>query len=358
MFPVPRINDSRDVACNVATLKSWQPSASFELIKLRADTLKQIRSFFDKNQVLEVDTPTLSSASVPDPFIESFQTRYIPLTQTMQTEQYYLHTSPEFAMKRLLASGSGSIYQISKVFRQGESGRRHNPEFTLLEWYRDGWDHHQLMLEVSQLFTLLLSPCVELAAPQFITYEQAFQAVLGINPHTVDKTDLLACVAKAGLANVLDDNEHRDRFLELLFSHTIEPSLGKKRGKKRDKTNNMPGICFLYHYPASQASLAKTGMHNGQLIAQRFEVFIDGMELGNGFYELNDAGEQRARFEADNHSRKLMGNNEVPLDENFLQAVGHLPECAGVAIGIERLLMVMSQSQHINDVIAFPFERA
>lgn len=332
-------------------MKQWQASASLELIKLRADTLRKIRTFFDKNEVLEVDTPTLSSATVPDPFIESFQTRYIPLTQSMQTEEYYLQTSPEFPMKRLLASGSGSIYQITKVFRQGESGRKHNPEFTLLEWYRDGWDHHQLMNEVSQLFTLLLSPYLELAEPQFVSYEDAFQEVLGINPHTASKTDLLACAEKVGLANVLDDNGPRDRFLELLFSHIIEPSLGKN-------VNGMPCICFLYHYPASQASLAKTAVKNGQLIAERFEVFIDGMELGNGFHELNDASEQRARFEADNQTRKQMGYNEIPMDEYFLEAVGHLPECAGVAIGIERLLMVMSQSRHINDVIAFPFDRA
>lgn len=348
------MDTSSDVACNAAALHSWQPSASFELIRLRADTLRAIRSFFDENQVLEVDTPTLSSATVPDPFIESFQTRYIPLTQTMQTEQYYLHTSPEFPMKRLLASGSGSIYQISKVFRQGESGRRHNPEFTLLEWYRDGWDHHQLMHEVCQLLTLLLSPCIELAAPQFVTYEQAFQEVLGINPHTVNKADLLACAEKTGLADVLDENEPRDRFLELLFSHTIEPSLGKSR----DKTNDQPCICCLYHYPASQASLAKTAVQNGQLTAERFEVFIDGIELGNGFHELNDAQQQKARFEADNQARKQMGHDEIPMDDYFLEAVGYLPECAGVAIGMERLLMVMSQSQHINDVIAFPFERA
>ena len=264
----------------------------------------------------------MSSASVPDPFIESFQTRYIPLTQTMQTEDYYLHTSPEFAMKRLLASGSGSIYQVSKVFRQGESGRKHNPEFTLLEWYRDGWDHHQLMHEVCQLLTLILSPYIDLAEPQFLSYEDAFQTVLGINPHTVDKADLLACAEKTGLANVLDDNEHRDRFLELLFSHTIEPSLGKKRGKNKGKnrgeTNELPCICLLYHYPASQASLAKTAVQNGQLIAERFEVFIDGMELGNGFHELNDAKEQKARFEADNQARKKMGHNEIPMDDNFI----------------------------------------
>ena len=336
-------------------MTQWQASASFELIRLRADTLRTIRSFFYKNNVLEVDTPTLSSATVPDPFIESFQTQYVPLMQTMQTNHFYLHTSPEFPMKRLLASGSGSIFQISKVFRQGESGKKHNPEFTLLEWYRDGWDHLQLMTEVDQLFTLLLSPHLDLGETRLLTYEDAFQEMLGINPHTANKKDLLDCTEKTGLANVLDEHGDKDRFLELLFSHIIEPALGKSNECEQ---SNKPYICFIYHYPASQASLAKTSMHKGQLVAERFEVFIDGMELGNGFHELNDAQEQRQRFEKDNQTRKLMGLKEIPMDEYFLEAVGALPECAGVAVGIERLLMIMSQSQHINDVIAFPFDRA
>ncbi|MCU7940707.1 MAG: elongation factor P--(R)-beta-lysine ligase [gamma proteobacterium symbiont of Bathyaustriella thionipta] len=335
-------------------MTQWQPSASFELIKLRADTLRIIRSFFYKNNVLEVDTPTLSGATVPDPFIESFQTRYVPLTQTMSRENFYLHTSPEFPMKRLLAAGSGSIFQISKVFRQGESGKKHNPEFTLLEWYRNDWDHRQLMSEVEQLFTLLLSPYLDLAETRYITYEEAFLEALNINPHTASQQELLACTEKAGLANVLDDDENRDRFLELLFSHIVEPALGTVNKDGQTKQ----GICFVYHYPASQASLAKTGYHNGQLVAERFEVFINGMELGNGFHELNDEKEQRQRFAKDNQSRKLTGFKEVPMDEYFLQAVAELPDCAGVAIGIERLLMVMSESKHINDVIAFPFDRA
>lgn len=336
-------------------IKHWQASASFDLIKLRADTLRKIRSFFDNNNVLEVDTPTLSCSTVPDPFIESFRTQYFPLTQTMQTDNYYLHTSPEFPMKRLLASGSGSIYQISKVFRQGESGRKHNPEFTLLEWYREGWDHHQLMEEVSSLLNSLLSPYIDLTEPDFITYEEAFKKILNFNPHTISRSDLLDYVNNAGLSNVLNHDEHRDRFLELLFSHVIEPRLGVKSD---DNGNIRLNICLLYNYPASQASLAKTALYHGQLVAERFEVFINGMEIGNGFHELNDAREQRNRFTADNCSRKQMGIKQIPMDENFLQAVASLPECAGVAIGIERLLMVMSQSDHINDVLAFPFERA
>lgn len=274
----------------------------------------------------------------------------------MQSNDYYLHTSPEFPMKRLLAAGSGSIFQISKVFRQGESGKKHNPEFTLLEWYREGWDDKQLMTEVNQLLRCLLLPHIDLAATQFISYAEAFQQALGINPHTVSKNDLRLCAEKAGLGNVLDADEQRDRFLELLFSHIIEPTLGKEHNDSDEHTTAC--ICFLYHYPASQASLARTAYHNDQLVAERFEVFINGMELANGFHELNDAKEQRQRFAMDNQIRKTMQLDEVPLDERFLDALTYLPDCAGVAIGIERLLMVMSQADHINDVIAFPFDMA
>lgn len=304
---------------------------------------------------MEVDTPVLSCAALPDPFIESFRTQYIPLTQIMQTENYYLHTSPEFPMKRLLASGCGSIFQISKVFRQGESGHRHNPEFTLLEWYRVGWDHHQLMNEVRRLLTDILSPYVDLAEPHYETYQSVFQDTFGIDPHSVSKEDLIVCAEKAGLGNVLDREDEQDRFLELLFSHKIEPALGISKGDKREER---PCLCFLYHYPASQASLAKIALENGHPVAQRFEVFINGMELGNGFHELNDAEEQMARFTADNQYRKASGQVEIPVDERFIASLDKLPECAGVALGIERLLMIMSQTDHINDVIAFPFDRA
>jgi elongation factor P--(R)-beta-lysine ligase len=344
-------------------LQKWQPSASLELIKLRAETLRKIRSFFDKKNLLEVDTPSLSYSTSTDPFIESFQTRYLPLTQVMSRENYFLHTSPEFPMKRLLASGSDSIYQIAKVFRQGESGQRHNPEFTLLEWYRQGWDHHELMQEVCQLLTQLLSPYIDMAEPCFVSYQNVFQDVLGINPHTANKEDLIACTQKVGLGNVLNEKEDKDRFLELLFSHQIEPNLGLSRplqviNNDRKDLTTKPCLFFLYHYPASQASLAKISTENGVQIAERFEIFINGMELGNGFHELNDSNEQRLRFELDNRCRKATQKTEVPLDERFLASLNFLPECAGVALGIERLLMVMNQSQHINEVIAFPFDRA
>lgn len=341
MFPVLKTSSKYE----------WQASASIETIKLRAQTLRQIRTFFDKQGVLEVDTPTLSSSTIPDPFIESFQTQYIPLTQTMQNNIYYLHTSPEFPMKRLLAGGSGSIYQISKVFRQGEVSSRHNPEFTLLEWYQVDWDHRQLMQQVSQLLTELLAPFIQLDETVFISYKEAFQKEFGFNPHTVSKSELIKCTEQIGLADVLNLDEDKDRFLELLFSHKIEPSLGKS---KDDNAH----ICLLYNYPATQASLAKTSMENDYPIAQRFEVFINGIELGNGFNELNDAQEQKKRFTMENKLRVEAGQLEVPLDERFLECLYSLPQCAGVAIGIERLLMIMSQKKHINEVIAFPFEKA
>lgn len=340
MFPVPRIKNI-----------DWQPSASLALIKLRAEILRHIRNFFHDKGVLEVDTPTLSCSTVPDPFIESFQTHYLPLTQTVQNNNYYLHTSPEFPMKRLLASGSGSIYQISKVFRQGEVGTYHNPEFTLLEWYREGWNHHQLMEEVSQLLTELLSPLIPVSAPIFITYEDTFQNKLGFNPHIVSKSELIDCTEQMGLGNVLSENDEKDRFLELLFSHKIQPSLGKAKDGKA-------AVCLLYNYPAAQASLAKISRQDSYPIAERFEVFINGVEVGNGFNELNDADEQRSRFEAENSMRKISGLEEIPLDQRFLDSLNYLPDCTGVAIGIERLLMLMSQVKHINEVIAFPFEKA
>ncbi len=317
--------------------------------------LHSIRTFFYQQQVLEVDTPVLSNATTSDPFIESFSSQYLPLSQSVGGHLLYLHSSPEFPMKRLLAAGSGAIFQVAKVFRQGESGRKHNPEFTLLEWYRPDWDHFQLMTEVEQLLRSLLLPHLQLAETEFVTYQQAFENRLNINPHSVTKQQLLACVATEGLANVLDDNEAIDRFLELLFSHIIEPDLGKS---KTIDGKTQAGICFLYHYPQSQASLARIAQHDDQRVAERFEVFIGGMEIANGFHELNNAQEQRKRFESDNLKRAAMGFQQMPMDEFFLAALEQLPDCAGVAIGIERVLMVMKQLTHINEVISFPIERA
>jgi lysyl-tRNA synthetase class 2 len=332
----------------------WQPSASIEAIKLRARVLKHIRTFFALRDVLEVDTPTLSCATITDPFIESFEIRYIALTRKTEQQQYYLHTSPEFPMKRLLATGLGSIYQIAKVFRQGELGNSHNPEFTLLEWYRDGFDHHQLMQETDNLLTELVTPYMDLSATQYISYQQAFERRFNLNPHTAGKSELMLCCQQAGLQNVLDEDDDKDRFLDLLFSHTIQPDLGKEQGKREIKVC----ITFLYDYPASQASLARIQQRDGFGIAERFEVFINGIELGNGFHELNNGKEQRLRFEQDNKVRIQAGKPVVPLDERFLASLPQLPDCSGVAIGIERLLMILLDTTDIRDVISFSFDNA
>ena len=332
----------------------WQPSASVEAIKLRASVLKTVRAFFAQNDILEVDTPVLSAAAIPDPFIESFQARYIPLTGKTQQQLYYLHTSPEFPMKRLLAAGLGSIYQIAKVFRQGELGSSHNPEFTLLEWYREGFDQHQLMQEIDILLTQIVSPYMALSATQFISYRQAFEQRLKINPHSASKMDLLSCCQGLGMEKVFARHEDKDRFLDLLFSHAIQPELGKSNNKQKDSAC----ITFIYDYPASQASLARIETENGNEVARRFEVFINGVELGNGFHELSDSDEQRRRFEQDNRVRALTDKPVIPLDERFLAALPQLPDCSGVAIGLERLLMILLGSRDIRDVISFPFDTA
>jgi lysyl-tRNA synthetase class 2 len=316
----------------------WRPSASLDVIRKRAELLQQVRAFFHARDVLEVDTPAMSSAGNTDPNIES-----IAVPSGAQT--FYLHTSPEFAMKRLLAAGSGSIYQICKVFRQGESGRYHNPEFTMLEWYRPGFDQYALMDEVETLFkTVLINTGIHEGLR--ISYRQAFMEYAGIDPLGLDKSELVQHAARLGFAEVqgLTVND-RDAWLELLFAQVVVPKLPNNK------------IVFIYDYPASQAALAK--IRQGEGVAERFEVYINGVELANGFHELTDATEQRQRFENDNTRRTGQGKKAMPLDENLLQSLeAGLPECAGVALGIDRLLMLRSEGEHINDVLAFPADRA
>lgn len=257
-------------------------------------------------------------------------------------------------MKRLLAAGLGSIYQLAKVFRQGESGFTHNPEFTLLEWYREGYDHHQLMQEIDNLLTQLLKPYSDLSATQFISYQQAFEKVFNTNPHIISKTRLMSCCREHGLDTVLDKDDDKDRFFDLLFSHIIQPQLGRESAGNGSQSC----ITFLYDYPASQASLARIRPRDSFQVAERFEIFIDGIELGNGFHELNDSREQRRRFEQENLARELTQKPLLPLDERLLAALDQLPDCSGVAIGIERLLMVMLGTKDIRDVISFPLDMA
>lgn len=315
----------------------WQPTTNLEALKLRAGLLQKIRAFFAERQVLEVETPLLSHGTITDPNILSFITSY----GLNKPVNLYLQTSPEFAMKRLLSSGSGSIYQICKAFRHEDFGSQHNPEFTILEWYRLDFDHHALMQDMDEFlqYTANTKPAEKLS------YQEAFKKYLNIDPLAASLTELISCARQNGL-NDIDDLD-RDGWLNILMSTFIEPNLGLK---------NKPTI--IYDYPSSQAALARISTSN-PAVAERFEVYIDGIELANGFHELANAKEQRQRFVNDLFKRKQLNIPEVAIDENFLAALAHdFPDCAGVALGIDRLLMIIAKTKNIADVIAFPISRA
>ena len=320
---------------------AWQPSASLELLHLRANILARIRQFFVKKNILEVETPLLSQATVTDKHLHSFQTEYY-FANPHHKKTLYLQTSPEFAMKRLLAADSGPIYQICKAFRnQGESGRVHNPEFTMLEWYRPGFNHHDLMDEMEELLATLL----DYKSAQRFTYFELFKKFLNIDPHHAS-LDVLKLAAQR--CNVTTDHlstMERDDWLNLLMTHCIEPKLP-----------DYP--VFIYDFPASQAALAKIRPGNPPL-AERFEIYVQGLELANGFHELNASQEQRQRFVNDLIQREKIGYAAVPIDEHLLAALAHgFPDCAGVALGVDRLIMLAAKKNTINEVIAFPLENA
>jgi lysyl-tRNA synthetase class 2 len=321
----------------------WRPSASLEMLRARADLLARIRDFFRQAGVLEVETPACSRFGITDPAIESFTTRYTG-PGAAQGGQRYLHTSPEFPMKRLLAAGSGPIYQLCRVFRNGELGSRHNPEFTLLEWYRPGFDHHRLMDEVACLIQALTQQDMSV---ERLSYGEAFERHLQIEPHRATVEQLRACAIDHQIAGAEDLLlEARDSWLDLLLSHLIEPHLGSQ------------GMTFLYDYPATQAALSRVRPGDPP-VAERFEFYLSGMEIANGFHELVDAGEQRRRFLDDNRRRESMGLPTVPPDEHLLAALeAGMPASAGVALGIDRLLMVLTGSRHIRETLAFDAGRA
>jgi lysyl-tRNA synthetase class 2 len=328
-------------------MADWRPTASLDTLKLRARMLARIREFFAHRAVLEVDTPILSATGIPDPHLRSLATRYAG-PGAARGRTMYLHTSPEFAMKRLLASGSGSIYQLCKVFRDNEAGRLHNPEFTMLEWYRVGCDHRALMSEVAELVTGLLSAHIPLAATEALSYREAFQRHAGIDPHRAGHGQFAACAARHGIHPPEDLAGLHDAALwrDLLLSHVVEPRLGAGR------------LTFVYDYPASQAALARVRPGDPPL-ASRFELYVNGIELANGFHELADPAEQRTRFERQSHARAAAGLPAVPLDERLLAALTEgLPDCAGVALGFDRLVMLAAGAKNLEEVIAFPITRA
>jgi lysyl-tRNA synthetase class 2 len=319
----------------------WQPSASIEVLKHKAKIISEIRRFFAQRQVLEVDTPSLSQACVSDVHLHSFSTT-LTGPAAPHSLPLYLQTSPEFHMKRLLAAGSGCIYQIAKAFRNEEAGRIHNPEFTMLEWYRLGFDHFDLMDEID----VLLEQVLAWQPAERLSYVEAFERHLGINPLNATQAEFIESAKAFNVADLVAQETNRDTILQLLFSYAVEPKIGQQRP------------CFVYHFPASQAALAKISAQDPQ-VAERFELYYQGVELANGFHELTDASEQAQRFAKDQRVRAAQGLAPAQIDQRFLAALSAgLPACAGVALGIDRLLMLALDEQHLAAVQSFSIERA
>lgn len=311
----------------------WQPTAAIATLEVRATMLRAAREYFAATRALEVETPTLSTAAVTDVHLAS-------IAATAVNQPRFLHTSPEYPMKRLLAAGCGDIWQICRVYRDGESGRWHNPEFTLLEWYRLGLDHHALMSDVERLISAVLPPSRHFDRSERMTYREAVQLHAGVDALDDSVPVLVARLESAGIDVPSSIRSDRDGCLDLIMSTLVGPRLGHDR------------LSFIYDYPASQAALAQT---RGR-VASRFEAYLDGLELANGFHELGDAREQRSRFEQDLAGRTARGLPPLPIDERFLAALEHgLPECSGVALGFDRLVMCAVGARHIDEVLAFPF---
>ena len=320
---------------------TWQPSASIPNLLKRAAIMAEIRRFFADRGVLEVETPCMSQATVTDIHLVPFETRFVGPGHS-QGMNLYLMTSPEYHMKRLLAAGCGPVYQLCRSFRNEEMGRHHNPEFTMLEWYRPHYDMYRLMNEVDDL----LQQVLDCAEAETLSYQQAFQRRLEIDPLSAVNTQLREVGARLELRKVADNEEDRDTLLQLLFTFGVEPQIGKDRPT------------FVYHFPASQASLAQISTEDHR-VAERFEVYFKGIELANGFHELTDAREQQQRFEQDNRKRNARGLPQQPIDTNLLEALkAGLPDCSGVALGVDRLVMLALGAEHLGDVIAFTVDRA
>ncbi len=315
------------------TSSLWQPSATLDMLRARASLYQHIRSFFSDRDVLEVDVPVLASSAVTDPHIDS-------ITARCGEADVYLQTSPEFFMKRMLCAGSGPIYSLGKAFRNGEVGRKHNPEFTMLEWYRPGLDDQQLMDEVQALMLSVL----EISQIQRLSYQQVFEKHLHIDPHTASLAQLRQLAKQ--YADIDWDDNCRDTWLDILMTHVIEPKLGE-------------GLVFIYDYPATQCALARVMPNEaGQPVAKRFEAYINSIELVNGYWELTDAAEQKRRFKADFERRRELHLPVYPQDQKLLDALGEgMPDTAGVALGVDRLLMIQQKVHRLDDVLAFDFNR-
>ncbi len=319
----------------------WRPTAERAALAHRAQLLARTRAFFADRGVLEVETPALVAAATSDPQIES-----LAVAGPQGEHAGYLHTSPEYAMKRLLAAGSGDIYQLCRVYRAGERSRLHNPEFTLLEWYRLGYTLEQLMQETAGLAQQLLDPSDSPRPIELISYREAFEQSLQIDPLTASHSALAAIARAQGLDLRSIATATRDELLDFLAATQVGPALGKGR------------LSCLHHYPASQASLAQLDAQDART-ALRFELYAEGVELANGYVELGDADEQQRRFQADAQERARRGLAPHEGDGRLVAALrSGMPACAGVAVGFDRLLMVARGASHIDAVLALPAERA
>jgi elongation factor P--(R)-beta-lysine ligase len=310
----------------------WRPSASLDTLRARAALLARLRSFFAQRGVLEVDTPVLSAHATVDVHVDSLRT----------VEGRWLQTSPEFPMKRLLAAGSGPIYQLCHVFRAGDEGLLHNPEFLMLEWYRPGWDHHRLMDEVGQLLEGAGAP----APDRRLTYREAWLEHAGIDPFAAGVPELARALRARQPVPADGDAFDRDAWLDFGMGFVVGPALGRE------------APCFVHDFPASQAALARVRPGVPPL-AERFELFWQGLELANGFHELTDAAEQRRRFQADQARRLEAGKVAPPFDANLIAALETgLPDCAGVALGVDRLLMLLLKLPDVAAAMPFDWGRA
>ncbi|QWP75147.1 EF-P lysine aminoacylase GenX [Lysobacter sp. K5869] len=322
----------------------WRPSAPFEALRLRARLNAEIRAFFAARGAVEVETPVMSRAGNTDPNIASFSLEFSGRTDGAPRARW-LRTSPEFPLKRLLAAGFGDCYELGRVFRDGEAGGRHNPEFTMLEWYRLGWDHRRLIGETAELVRAALALVGREASLREITYRELYRERLGLDPFAAGDEEL-----RAALGEVVIDPEglNRDDWLDLLMTHRLQPGFG------RDE------MLAVRDYPASQCALARVRERaDGHAVAERFELYLGPLELANGYHELSDSAEQGARFDRDRALRAQRGAAAPPRDEALLDALAAgFPDCAGVALGVDRLLMALLDTARIADVLAFDFTRA
>lgn len=325
------------------SLINWRPTASILTLKKRSKILQDLRAFFYTRDVYEVDTPILSTSSTPDLHLQSLKT-YLNLPGLVKNTLYYCHTSPEYAMKRLLCAGSGDIFYLGKVFRDEDLSSRHQPEFTMLEWYRLGFSLQNLMEETAELIQAIIGKC----EIEQISYQQAFLNYAKIkNIHTASAQTCIECLNKHNIPEVVAvDLEDKDLWEQLVFTEVIEPQLGWNKEQKK--------ISCIFNYPAKNAALAQISVDN-PLVAERFEVFVQGLELANGYHELQDPKIYLQRFEKDLELRKESNKEKVAIDRQLIQALEKdgLPDCSGVALGVDRLVQLALQQKDIQAVLAF-----